>query len=58
MEGLSSEFGTHNSDTLTHIESPFNAEFPPQQMMTFVVATSTTPTMKPRSANKRPTKKP
>ena len=59
MEGLSSEFGTHNSDTSTHIESPFSAEFPPLQMMTFAAATSTTPTpTKPRSANKRPTKRP
>ena len=59
IEGLSSEFGTHNSDTSTHIESPFNVEFPPQEMMTFAAATSTTPTpTKPRSANKHPTKRP
>ena len=58
MEGLSSEFGTHNSDTSTRIESPFSAEFPPQQMMTFAATASTTPTpTKPRSANKRPNKR-
>ena len=48
-------FGTHNTEsTPTRIQSPFSAEFPPQQMMTFAATTSTTPTpTKPRSANKR-----